>query len=42
MANSTVYGLSASIFTENITKGHRVASKIDAGVIWINTWLLEI
>ena len=41
MANSTVYGLSASIFTENITKGHRVASKIDAGVIWINTWLLR-
>ena len=41
MANSTIYGLSASIFTENITKGHRVASKIDAGVIWINTWLLR-
>ena len=41
MANSTKYGLSASIFTENISKGHRVASNIDSGVIWINTWLLR-
>ena len=41
MANSTKYGLSASIFTENISKGHRVAANIDAGVVWINTWLLR-
>ena len=41
MANSTKYGLSASIFTENISKAHRVAAKIDSGVIWINTWLLR-
>ncbi len=41
MANSTKYGLSASIFTENISKGHRVAANIDSGVIWINTWLLR-
>lgn len=41
MANSTQYGLSASIFTENISKGHRVAAKIDSGVVWINTWLLR-
>ncbi len=41
MANSTKYGLSASIFTENISKGHRVAANIDAGIVWINTWLLR-
>ena len=41
MANSTKYGLSASIFTENISKGHRLAAKIDSGVVWINTWLLR-
>ena len=41
MANSTKYGLSASIFTENISKGHRVAASIDSGVVWINTWLLR-
>ena len=41
MANSTKYGLSASIFTENISRAHRVAHSIDSGVIWINTWLLR-
>ena len=41
MANSTEYGLSASIFTENVSKAHRVAASIDSGVIWINTWLLR-
>ena len=41
MANSTKYGLSASIFTENLSRGHRVAAAIDSGVVWINTWLLR-
>ncbi len=41
MANSTIYGLSASIFTENISKAHRVARKIKSGVIWINSWLIR-
>ncbi|MDG1848886.1 MAG: aldehyde dehydrogenase [Flavobacteriales bacterium] len=41
MANATKYGLSASIFTENISRGHRVAAAIDAGIVWINTWILR-
>jgi len=41
MANSSEFGLSASIFTKDISRGHRVAAKIDSGVIWINTWLLR-
>ncbi|MBU46764.1 MAG: 2-hydroxymuconic semialdehyde dehydrogenase [Flavobacteriales bacterium] len=41
MANSTKYGLSASIFTESISRGHRVAANIDSGVVWINTWMLR-
>ena len=41
MANSTKYGLSASIFTENVSRAHRVAAAIDSGVVWINTWLLR-
>ena len=41
MANSTKYGLSASIFTENLSRGHRVAASINSGVVWINTWLLR-
>jgi phenylacetaldehyde dehydrogenase len=35
-ANSTTYGLAASIWTSNVSTGHRLASKIDAGSIWIN------
>ena len=41
MANSTKYGLSSSIFTENVNRAHRVAAEIDSGVVWINTWLLR-
>ena len=41
MSNSTKYGLSASIFSNNISRAHRVASQIDAGVVWVNSWLLR-
>ncbi|ORY59638.1 aldehyde dehydrogenase [Pseudomassariella vexata] len=37
MANDTVYGLGSSIFTQNMEVGHRVASKIHAGMVWINS-----
>ena len=40
-ANSTQYGLSATIWTEDEDKAKRVASKIQSGIIWINTWLLR-
>jgi aminomuconate-semialdehyde/2-hydroxymuconate-6-semialdehyde dehydrogenase len=41
MANSTVYGLSASIWTKDLNCAHRVAANIQAGIIWINCWLLR-
>ena len=41
MANSTKYGLSASVFTENLSKAHRVSSKINSGLIWVNSWLIR-
>ena len=41
MANSTKYGLAGSVFTKDISKGHRIAAAIDSGIIWINTWLLR-
>ncbi|MFK8045352.1 MAG: aldehyde dehydrogenase [Crocinitomicaceae bacterium] len=41
MANSTVYGLSATVWTENLTKAHRVADEIHAGIVWINSWLVR-
>jgi aminomuconate-semialdehyde/2-hydroxymuconate-6-semialdehyde dehydrogenase len=40
-ANSTRYGLAASIWTTQLARAHRVASKIQAGVIWINCWMLR-
>ncbi len=41
MANSTKYGLSATIWTQHLTKAHRVADKLDAGIVWINDWLVR-
>ena len=41
MCNHVSYGLSAAIFSENISKANRLAAKIDAGVVWLNTWLLR-
>jgi aminomuconate-semialdehyde/2-hydroxymuconate-6-semialdehyde dehydrogenase len=40
-ANSVEYGLSATVWTQDISKANRVAEKIDAGVVWINCWLLR-
>jgi len=37
-ANATVYGLSAGIWTRDITRAHRFAKEVRAGVIWINTY----
>jgi aminomuconate-semialdehyde/2-hydroxymuconate-6-semialdehyde dehydrogenase len=41
LANENQYGLSTTIWTADIEKANRVASKIDAGVIWINCWLVR-
>lgn len=38
IANATVYGLAASIWTTNVSRAHRVASKIRAGSVWVNGW----
>jgi aminomuconate-semialdehyde/2-hydroxymuconate-6-semialdehyde dehydrogenase len=40
-ANSNAYGLSATIWTENLKRAHRVAHQIKSGIIWINCWLLR-
>jgi len=37
-ANETVYGLSAGIWTRDITRAHRFAKQVKAGVVWINTF----
>jgi aminomuconate-semialdehyde/2-hydroxymuconate-6-semialdehyde dehydrogenase len=40
-ANSNTYGLSVTIWTENLKRAHRVAHQIKSGIIWINCWLLR-
>lgn len=40
-ANAVDYGLSATIHTQNLKRAHRIAEKIEAGIVWINTWLLR-
>ncbi|HET7818427.1 MAG TPA: aldehyde dehydrogenase [Bacteroidia bacterium] len=40
-ANSTTYGLSATIWTESLTRAHRMAEKIQSGIVWINCWLVR-
>jgi aminomuconate-semialdehyde/2-hydroxymuconate-6-semialdehyde dehydrogenase len=41
MANSVQYGLSATIWTSDLTRAHRIAENIEAGIIWINSWLVR-
>jgi aldehyde dehydrogenase (NAD(P)+) len=37
MANETTYGLGSALFTTNLTRAHRVARRIEAGMVWINS-----
>lgn len=40
-ANSTRYGLSATVWTRDLRRAHRVAAELHAGTVWINCWLLR-
>ncbi len=41
MANSTEYGLSATIWTKDLDRAHRVADAVEAGIVWVNSWLVR-
>jgi len=41
MANNTDYGLATAIWTENLSRAHRVAAQIDVGIAWVNSWFLR-
>jgi acyl-CoA reductase-like NAD-dependent aldehyde dehydrogenase len=40
LANSTPYGLAAGIQTTNLARAHRVADRLEAGIVWINDWAM--
>jgi aminomuconate-semialdehyde/2-hydroxymuconate-6-semialdehyde dehydrogenase len=39
--NNTPYGLASALWTENLSRAHRVSPQIDVGLVWVNTWFLR-
>ncbi|WP_370628809.1 aldehyde dehydrogenase family protein [Paenarthrobacter nitroguajacolicus] len=37
-ANDTEYGLAAALWTRDLSRAHRVASRLNAGSVWVNTY----
>lgn len=40
-ANTTTYGLAASVWTTNLARAHRVSARIESGIVWVNCWLVR-
>jgi len=41
LANATPYGLAASVWTKDLDRAHRLVQRVEAGVIWINAWMVR-
>jgi aminomuconate-semialdehyde/2-hydroxymuconate-6-semialdehyde dehydrogenase len=41
LANGTIYGLSATVWTENLKRAHRVSHQLKSGIVWVNCWLFR-
>ena len=41
LANGTRYGLATSVWTGDVTRAHRAATRIKSGIVWINCWMLR-
>ncbi len=40
-ANALEYGLAASVWTTDLARAHRVSARIEAGIVWVNSWFLR-
>jgi aminomuconate-semialdehyde/2-hydroxymuconate-6-semialdehyde dehydrogenase len=40
-ADNTQYGLAAVLWTQNLSRAHRIAGRIHAGIVWVNCWMLR-
>ncbi len=41
IANGTQYGLAATLWTQDLTRTHRIAEKLESGIVWVNCWLVR-
>jgi aminomuconate-semialdehyde/2-hydroxymuconate-6-semialdehyde dehydrogenase len=41
LANDTPYGLAAMVYTSHLSRAHRVAAGLQAGIVWVNSWFLR-
>ncbi len=41
LANSTRYGLAASVWTRDLSRAHKVSARLHSGIIWVNCWMLR-
>lgn len=41
LANDTPYGLCCTVWTENLSRAHRVSAQMEAGLTWVNCWFLR-
>ena len=41
LANSTRYGLAASLWTRDLSRAHRVGAQLHSGIVWVNCWMLR-
>lgn len=40
-ANATKYGLAASLWTQDLTRAHRMAHRLETGILWVNCWMVR-